>query len=354
MFGVQPLDGNVHITGSPLYHTAVLMWTANVAADRPFGGAHGQVVGRGRLELTRPTASPRATWCRPCSTGCCSSPPEVRRVLRRLLAAQHGPRRRALPGRDQAPHDRVVGRLDLGVLRGDRGRRHLRQRQGVDALPGHGRQGLAQQRGRSWSTSPARSARRLCRAPSTCAWAATSSSTTRTRHKTAKSRLKDSGFWTVGDVGYFNEDGYLFLNDRTNDMIIVGGVNIYPAEIEGALRPAPSGRRRGRLRHSQRGQRRRDQGGHRAGRRAFEPGDDVRRLHHGLLRDNLARLQAPKSIDFTERDAPRSERQALQAQAARPLLGRPRRPHLTLPGPPNLGRAVPGHRSTEADPRSDG
>ena len=29
MFGVQPLDGNVHITGSPLYHTAVLMWTAN-------------------------------------------------------------------------------------------------------------------------------------------------------------------------------------------------------------------------------------------------------------------------------------------------------------------------------------
>ena len=29
MFGVQPLDGHVHITGSPLYHTAVLMWTAN-------------------------------------------------------------------------------------------------------------------------------------------------------------------------------------------------------------------------------------------------------------------------------------------------------------------------------------
>ena len=29
MFGVQPLDDNVHITGSPLYHTAVLMWTAN-------------------------------------------------------------------------------------------------------------------------------------------------------------------------------------------------------------------------------------------------------------------------------------------------------------------------------------
>jgi long-chain acyl-CoA synthetase len=57
--------------------------------------------------------------------------------------------------------------------------------------------------------------------------------------KTEKSRLKDSGFWTVGDVGYFNDEGYLFLNDRSNDMIISGGVNIYPAEIEGALLTHP-------------------------------------------------------------------------------------------------------------------
>jgi len=58
--------------------------------------------------------------------------------------------------------------------------------------------------------------------------------------KTSKSRLKDSGFWTVGDVGYFDDDGYLFLNDRSNDMIIVGGVNIYPAEIEGTLIQHPA------------------------------------------------------------------------------------------------------------------
>jgi|DEB0MinimDraft_10_1074344.scaffolds.fasta_scaffold00706_5 long-chain acyl-CoA synthetase len=51
--------------------------------------------------------------------------------------------------------------------------------------------------------------------------------------KTQKSRLRD--FFTVGDVGYLDEDGFLFLNDRANDMIIVGGVNIYPAEIEGSL-----------------------------------------------------------------------------------------------------------------------
>ncbi len=40
------------------------------------------------------------------------------------------------------------------------------------------------------------------------------------------------GFFTVGDAGYLDEDGYLFLCDRKADMIIGGGVNIYPAEIE--------------------------------------------------------------------------------------------------------------------------
>lgn len=44
---------------------------------------------------------------------------------------------------------------------------------------------------------------------------------------------------TVGDVGYVDADGYLFLCDRKRDMIISGGVNIYPAEIEGALIQMP-------------------------------------------------------------------------------------------------------------------
>lgn len=44
---------------------------------------------------------------------------------------------------------------------------------------------------------------------------------------------------TVGDLGYLDSDGYLFLCDRKRDMIISGGVNIYPAEIESALIQMP-------------------------------------------------------------------------------------------------------------------
>jgi long-chain acyl-CoA synthetase len=43
------------------------------------------------------------------------------------------------------------------------------------------------------------------------------------------------GFITSGDVGYLDADGYLFLCDRKRDMVISGGVNIYPAEIEAVL-----------------------------------------------------------------------------------------------------------------------
>lgn len=51
--------------------------------------------------------------------------------------------------------------------------------------------------------------------------------------KTAENRSGD--LFTVGDVGYFDEDGYLYLQDRKSNMIISGGVNIYPAEIENEL-----------------------------------------------------------------------------------------------------------------------
>jgi len=55
----------------------------------------------------------------------------------------------------------------------------------------------------------------------------------------ARAALERDGLWTLGDMGYVDEDGYLFICDRSSDMVISGGVNIYPAEIEAALHGMP-------------------------------------------------------------------------------------------------------------------
>jgi long-chain acyl-CoA synthetase len=45
--------------------------------------------------------------------------------------------------------------------------------------------------------------------------------------------------FSLGDVGYLDEDGFLFISDRAKDMLITGGVNVYPAEIEAVLLSHP-------------------------------------------------------------------------------------------------------------------
>jgi long-chain acyl-CoA synthetase len=57
--------------------------------------------------------------------------------------------------------------------------------------------------------------------------------------KTAAAHL-EPGVFTTGDVGHLDTDGYLWLSDRKIDMIISGGVNIYPAEIEAVLAEHPA------------------------------------------------------------------------------------------------------------------
>ena len=50
----------------------------------------------------------------------------------------------------------------------------------------------------------------------------------------------EPGVFTLGEVGYFDEDGYVFITDRVSDMIVSGGVNIYPAETEQVLLQHPA------------------------------------------------------------------------------------------------------------------
>ena len=52
--------------------------------------------------------------------------------------------------------------------------------------------------------------------------------------------ITDDGWLLTGDAGYLDDDGYLFIHDRVKDMIISGGENIYPAEIEDALYSHPA------------------------------------------------------------------------------------------------------------------
>jgi long-chain acyl-CoA synthetase len=53
-------------------------------------------------------------------------------------------------------------------------------------------------------------------------------------------RARRGGLLTVWDVGHVDEDGFLYITGRASDMILVGGVNVYPAEIEAALLMHPS------------------------------------------------------------------------------------------------------------------
>ncbi len=119
--------------------------------------------------------------------------------------------------------------------------------------------------------------------------------------KTEKNRI--GKFFTVGDIGYVDDDGFLFLCDRKTDMIISGGANIYPAEIENVLLGHPKvvdaavfG-----IPHDDWGE---------EVKAVVQPVDGVEgtpELAEEILAwcgGRLARFKTPKSIDFTD-DMPR-------------------------------------------------
>ena len=60
----------------------------------------------------------------------------------------------------------------------------------------------------------------------------------RDAEKTAKAYVRPGAF-TLGDMGYVDDQGFVFITDRMSDMVVSGGVNLYPSESEAALREHP-------------------------------------------------------------------------------------------------------------------
>ena len=120
-----------------------------------------------------------------------------------------------------------------------------------------------------------------------------------------------------------DEDGYLFIHDRAKDMIISGGVNIYPAEVEGVLSGHPSvgdvavigvpdpewGEQVKAVVEPVDG---------------VAPSDELAEELMAYCRERMAHFKCPRSVDFRDPAAAYRRRQALQAPAARRVLGRGR------------------------------
>ena len=165
-------------------------------------------------------------------------PAEVRQPLRSLLARVRDARRRALPRGDQAGDDRLAGAGGARVLRLTESgavtvvdSREWLERPGTVGRPVRGGEvRIYDDAGRRLGAGQVGEVyTRLEFLPEF------------TYHQLPDKRaeIDREGFITSGDVGYLDEAGYLFLCDRKRDMVISGGVNIYPAEIEAVLISCP-------------------------------------------------------------------------------------------------------------------
>ena len=231
LFGIAARDGHVHLTVSPLYHTAVLMWTGNalhlghtvILMDKWTAEETLRLIERYRVTYSHmvPTqfvrlldlpeevrASYDVSSLRNMVHGAAPCPPEVKRkmiewwgdTIQEYYAATEG-------------GGTVIGAKEWLDRPGSVG----------TAWPGseiriYDEDGVRQPPGTIGTVYMQLMADFEYKGDAA---------------KTKANRIEN--FFTVGDLGEIDADGYLFLRDRKADMIISGGANIYPAEIEGEL-----------------------------------------------------------------------------------------------------------------------
>ncbi len=232
MFGLQPEDDNVHICGSPLYHTAVLVFSSSALH---MGHAVVLMDKWQPEEMLRLIARYRVTHSHMVPT-----------QFHRLLKLPEGVRgeydvsslRAMIHAAAPCPVETKWKMLDWW---GDAVYEYYAATEGGGTLitPQEWRKKPGSV-GRAWPNSDVKiyDDQQNELGPGQIGTVYMLLGQADFEYKDAGKKTRDNrigSYFTVGDVGELDEDGYLFLRDRKNDMIISGGANIYPAEIEAEL-----------------------------------------------------------------------------------------------------------------------
>jgi len=294
MFGVKPEDGNVHITGSPLYHTAVLMFASGamhmghavVLMEKWTPEAMLERIDRYRVTTSHmvPTQFHRLLQL----------PEDVRRrydcssTRTMVHAAAPCPpdvKRRMIEWWGDSIWEYYAATEGGGTI--------------VSPQEWMKKPGTV---GKAWANSEIKifdDEGNECPAgtPGTVYMLRGQADFEYYKDKEKTDEARRGRYFTVGDIGYLDADGYLFLCDRKADMIISGGVNIYPAEIESVLLTHPKvgdaavfG-----IPHEEWGEEVKAVIEPAPG---SEPGPALTDDILDFLRDRLARYKTPKSIDY--------------------------------------------------------
>jgi long-chain acyl-CoA synthetase len=232
LFGIPPHGGGVHLAVSPLYHTAVMTFTTT-----SLHAGHTAVLmdGWSPEETLRLIAEHRVTHSHMVPThfhrllalpDAARDAADVSSLTHVIHAAAPCPveeKRRMLAWWGPVIYEYYAATEGGGTLIGPQG---WLERPGTVGLPWPGYEvRIEDDDGRHCPPG----------VPGTV-WLSLTAGTFEYHGDAEKTRAGRRGeFFTVGDIGYLDTDGYLFLCDRKADMIISGGVNIYPAEIESVL-----------------------------------------------------------------------------------------------------------------------
>jgi bile acid-coenzyme A ligase len=126
----------------------------------------------------------------------------------------------------------------------------------------------------------------------------------------AEAKEQGDGWQTIGDLGYLDEEGFLYLVDRRTDMIVTGGANVFPAEVEAALDAHPAVRSSAVIGLPD------DDLGQRVHAIVDAPDGVAEEALRGHLADQIVRYKIPRSFEFVDEplrdDAGKVRRSALR------------------------------------------